>query len=87
MYHPPFIARERELAVLDREWQAPGARLLILFGRRRNGKTRLITHWIGGKQSDGVPGRTGDVYDPATGTVSARVAFASEAEVGPKGHP
>jgi AAA+ ATPase superfamily predicted ATPase len=46
VYHPPFIARERELAVLDREWQAPGARLLILFGRRRNGKTRLITHWM-----------------------------------------
>jgi len=46
VYHPPFIARQRELAVLDREWQSPGARLLILFGRRRNGKTRLITQWM-----------------------------------------
>ena len=46
MYHPPFIARQRELALLDREWQAPGARLLILYGRRRNGKTRLITEWM-----------------------------------------
>ena len=46
MYHPPFIARQRELHLLDREWRAPDARLLILYGRRRNGKTRLITHWM-----------------------------------------
>ncbi len=43
--------------------------------------SRLIPHWIGGKQSDEVPERTGDVYDPATGRVAARVAFASPAEV------
>ena len=25
MYHPPFIARQRELHLLDREWRAPDA--------------------------------------------------------------
>jgi AAA+ ATPase superfamily predicted ATPase len=40
------VARESELDLLSEEWQARGARLLILYGRRRVGKTRLITHWI-----------------------------------------
>jgi len=35
-----------------------------------------ITHWIAGKNWDGRVERWGDVYDPATGRVAARVAFA-----------
>lgn len=46
MYHTPFIGREREIAVLQSEWESPQARMLILYGRRRVGKTRLVTHWI-----------------------------------------
>jgi malonate-semialdehyde dehydrogenase (acetylating) / methylmalonate-semialdehyde dehydrogenase len=42
---------------------------------------RRITHWIDGKQWDGVASRTGDVYDPASGAVAARVDFASRAVV------
>lgn len=42
----PFVGREQELAVLDAEWQAPGARFLVLYGRRRVGKTALLTTWI-----------------------------------------
>ena len=38
-----FVGREQELAVLDVEWQAPGARFLVLYGRRRVGKTALLT--------------------------------------------
>ena len=30
-----------------------------------------ISHWIDGKPYGGVAERTGDVFDPATGTVSA----------------
>ncbi len=37
----------------------------------------LVRHWIDGKPYDGVPERTGDVYDPATGQVARQVAFAS----------
>ncbi|KAA3643902.1 MAG: ATP-binding protein [Chloroflexi bacterium] len=43
---PTFIARERELALLHKEWETQNACLLILYGRRRVGKTRLLTHWI-----------------------------------------
>ncbi|MBW0106391.1 CoA-acylating methylmalonate-semialdehyde dehydrogenase [Pseudonocardia sp. KRD291] len=40
-----------------------------------------LTHWIGGAARAGVSGRFGDVTDPATGAVSARVPFASDDEV------
>ncbi len=44
--------------------------------------TSRITHWIGGKSWDGpVPERTGEVFDPATGSVAGRVDFATQAEV------
>ncbi len=37
---------------------------------------RVITHRIGGSAVEDAPGSWGDVYDPATGEVQARVAFA-----------
>ena len=46
MPRSPFIARQRELKLLQDQWQSPNARLMILYGRRRVGKTRLVTHWI-----------------------------------------
>ena len=36
-----------------------------------------ITHWIDGRLYEGAAERTGDVYDPALGTVRARVDLAS----------
>ena len=42
----PFVGRSAELGLLDRLWAQPGAQLLVLYGRRRIGKTRLLTHWI-----------------------------------------
>ena len=42
----PFVARERESNILQSEWRSNDAKLLILYGRRRVGKTRLMTHWI-----------------------------------------
>ena len=41
-----FVAREEELALLDSLWESPRASMLILYGRRRVGKTRLLTHWL-----------------------------------------
>ncbi|MCC6602772.1 MAG: ATP-binding protein [Anaerolineae bacterium] len=41
-----FKGRTRELQTLDRLWAAPDATLLILYGRRRVGKTRLIQQWM-----------------------------------------
>jgi malonate-semialdehyde dehydrogenase (acetylating)/methylmalonate-semialdehyde dehydrogenase len=42
---------------------------------------RTIEHWIGGRSRIGVSGRSGTIYDPATGMASATVPFASTEEV------
>src|SRR5262245_20014003 len=42
---------------------------------------REIGHFIGGKQVAGTSGRAGDVFNPNTGEVQAKVAFAAKAEV------
>jgi len=41
-----------------------------------------INHYVGGRVLEGASGRFGDVFNPATGEVAARVAFASRDEVG-----
>lgn len=46
MNRTDFIGRVTEQKLLDRLWNAPSASLLILYGRRRVGKTRLLTHWM-----------------------------------------
>ncbi|MBN1666307.1 MAG: ATP-binding protein [Anaerolineales bacterium] len=46
MIRSPFVGREREIKILQKEWASDRARMLILYGRRRIGKTRLVTHWI-----------------------------------------
>lgn len=45
-----FVDRETELGLMEEEWEKPGGRLIILYGRRRIGKTRLIGEFIRGKQ-------------------------------------
>ena len=40
--------------------------------------TARVTHWINGSPWAGTPARSGDVYDPATGTVTKSVDFASK---------
>ena len=42
---------------------------------------REIGHFIGGKTVKGTSGRQGDVFDPNTGEVQAKVALASKSEV------
>src|SRR5689334_23653687 len=42
---------------------------------------REIGHLIGGKTVAGTSGRHGDVFDPNTGEVQARVAYAKRSEV------
>ncbi len=41
----------------------------------------MVSSWIAGRADDGAAGRHGDVFDPATGEVARRVAFASAADV------
>ena len=42
---------------------------------------RTIGHFVGGKHVEGTSGRFGDVWNPSTGELQARVALASKAEV------
>jgi len=42
---------------------------------------RRIRHWVDGKEWDGGGGRAGEVFDPATGAVSAAVALADPDDV------
>src|ERR1700716_1257183 len=42
---------------------------------------REIGHFIGGKTVAGTSGRSGDVFDPNTGEVQAKVAFANKADM------
>lgn len=46
MFRAAFVGRNRELQVLNNLWESTKATLLILYGRRRVGKTRLLTHWL-----------------------------------------
>src|SRR6476659_3373283 len=41
----------------------------------------LVAHWVDGKLVEGSTARRGDVFDPATGRVTKRVAFASTEDV------
>ena len=41
---------------------------------------REIGHFIGGSEVKGTSGRSGDVFNPNTGEVQAKVALASKAE-------
>lgn len=44
-------------------------------------KVREVQHWINGRAVAGASGRFGDVYNPASGEVQAKVAMATAAEV------
>ncbi len=46
------------------------------------GAVGRVHHWIGGQIVEGVSGRHGPVYDPATGRIAREVDFATADEVG-----
>src|SRR5213083_406452 len=47
----------------------------------REAQMREIGHFIGGKKVAGTSGRSGDVFNPNTGEVQAKVSFAKRSEV------
>lgn len=53
MFQTAFVGRSRELETLDRQWTSARATLLILYGRRRVGKTRLLAQWLEDHPEDG----------------------------------
>lgn len=42
----PFIGRKKELETLENLWAEQRSRMMILYGRRRVGKSRLLKQWI-----------------------------------------
>jgi len=44
-YPSKFIGRRHELGLLTREYEKKGASLIVLYGRRRVGKTRMVTEF------------------------------------------
>ena len=51
------------------------------FTEERSGEVARISHWIGGQRVEGTSGRSGPVYNPATGEQSGALEFASVEEV------
>ncbi|HKG44714.1 MAG TPA: CoA-acylating methylmalonate-semialdehyde dehydrogenase [Gaiellaceae bacterium] len=51
------------------------------FTEERAGEVARIAHWIDGQRVEGTSGRSGPVYNPATGEQSGEVDFASVDEV------
>jgi malonate-semialdehyde dehydrogenase (acetylating)/methylmalonate-semialdehyde dehydrogenase len=51
------------------------------FTEEQAGEITRITHWIDGKRVEGASGRSGPVYNPATGVHSGEVDFATLEEV------
>ena len=46
-----FYDRKDELAALEDNWSAVDARFYVLWGRRRVGKTELLTHFVAGRRA------------------------------------
>ncbi|TAL53135.1 MAG: ATP-binding protein, partial [Nanoarchaeota archaeon] len=45
-----FIDREGELSALEMDWNGQNNAFIVVFGRRRIGKTRLLDHFFQGKE-------------------------------------
>lgn len=48
-----FADREEELGFLERKWSERGAQLVVIYGRRRVGKTMLLKEFLKGKIQKG----------------------------------
>ena len=46
-----FIGREKEIAVLNEIYDKPGFQMTVIYGRRRIGKSKLITEFIKDKRA------------------------------------
>ena len=53
-----FIDREDEIKALDERWNSQKAEMIVIYGRRRVGKTELIDHFIEKKKGIRLLGRT-----------------------------
>jgi malonate-semialdehyde dehydrogenase (acetylating)/methylmalonate-semialdehyde dehydrogenase len=64
-----------------RKTSYPLFRIMLWSGQVSEARMRSIGHFIDGREVKGTSGRAGDVFEPMTGDVQAKVALASKAEV------
>ncbi len=64
-----FIGRTQEIETLNTFWQRNEASFLVVYGRRRIGKTSLLTHWL---HSHGIPHALYWVAQPSAATDQLR---------------
>ena len=46
-----FLCREHELQILERRYKQKGCELIVIYGRRRVGKTALISEFVKDKKA------------------------------------
>ena len=46
-----FVDRKAELDWLEEKWRSGKPELILVYGRRRIGKTRLLQEWMKGKEA------------------------------------
>lgn len=49
-----FVDRKEEISLLEEEWEKEKGRLIVLYGRRRIGKTRLLLEFVKTKNRNGI---------------------------------
>lgn len=49
--YQPFIGRKEELSALEKLYETEGFQMMVVYGRRRIGKSTLLSHFIRGKKA------------------------------------
>ena len=49
-----FVDRKEEISLLEEEWAKEKGQLIVLYGRRRIGKTRLLLEFTKTKNRNGI---------------------------------
>ena len=49
VFDRPFVNRQEEMALLDAFCDKGGAQFMVVYGRRRIGKTAMLMHWLSGR--------------------------------------
>lgn len=75
-----FVGRRSELAMMERRYRRQGYECVVLYGRRRVGKTALIREFIRDKEAIFFTGMETTAQE--TWTVSASVFMISKAAMG-----
>ena len=77
-----FVGRERELEVLNRLYDSGSFEMPVIYGRRRVGKTRLISEFVKDKRAIYVQARRTNAEANLALVSDAITAFAAGAPMG-----